>query len=72
MSEQNTPTRADVIAMRREAVAAMRARGLSLREIRESLANLDEPIIVSHGTVVRLTWQWQSSAGWMLPAESQR
>ncbi len=66
MSEQKTPTRADVIAMRREAIAAMRARGLSLRQIRESLANLDVPIIVSHGTIVRdvqaIREEWKKAA----------
>jgi len=66
LSEQKTPTRADVIAMRREAVAAMRARGLSLRQIRENLKKLDPPIEVSHGTISRdvqiIRAEWKQKA----------
>ena len=66
MSEQKTPTRADVIAMRREAVAAMRARGLTQRQIRDSLLNMKPPIEVSIATVNRdlkiIRAEWKQKA----------
>lgn len=45
--------RKDEIIIRREAIAAMRARGLTQRQIRDSLLNMKPPIEVSIATVNR-------------------
>ena len=62
---EKTP-RKDEIIIRREAIAAMRARGLTLRQIRENLKNLDPPIEVSHGTISRdvqiIRAEWKQKA----------
>lgn len=62
---EKTP-RKDEIIIRREAIAAMRARGLTQRQIRDSLLNMKPPIEVSIATVNRdlkiIRAEWKQKA----------